>query len=182
MSWDLKVVGAILLLVSLAFPMQQASHYYIDSDGVIRPQAWGTPPGATALFESDQYALHPGSGENSLLALAFAWPVIAVAYWQWRKDVIGIVLRSLEIVFLAGTFLLVYWVSTFTVLTVTRVGAGGYLAFLGLGLYAVGALWADAIALRRWKRRASPPIVEAGGKKGPEVGSADIRPPLKMTR
>jgi hypothetical protein len=166
MCFNFKAVGAILLLVSLGFPMQQASHYYKDSEGAVHRQAWGTPQGATPLFDSDVYALplttsSPGSWENLIWALfAFSWPIIAIAYWQWRKEAIGIVPRILEIVFLAGTFLLVFWVSTFTVFTATRVGAGGYLAFLGLGFYAVGAICADAVALRRWKRRALAPVAE----------------------
>jgi hypothetical protein len=177
MYLNLKVVGAVLLLVSLAFPMQRESNYYKDSEGIVHRQVWGrTPQGATALFESDVYALRSGSWESLMVLLAFAWPVIAVAYWQWRKEAICIVPRALEIVFLFGTSILVYWISIFTILTVTRVGAGGYLAFLGLGFYAVRAIWADVVALREWERRARVPIVEAEDEKSRVVGSTAIRP------
>jgi hypothetical protein len=155
--------------------MQQVSHYYIDSEGAIRPQAWGTPPGTTALFESDVYAIPPAAGENGILPLlAFSWPVIAIAFWQWRKQAVGIVPRILEVVLLAGTFILVLVISTFTLLTVTRVGAGGHLAFLGLGFYAVGALWADVIAFRGWVRPADAPAAGSEEEKMSVAGSTAI--------
>jgi hypothetical protein len=162
MPLSLKILGAILLLSSLAFPPK----YWVDSGGHLHPQSWRTPIGEAGDEPADsggyahpvylviRYALGLGQEEddtdlmyeqspwvNRLMVLAFSWPVIAIAFTQWRKQKIGVGPRILEIVCLVGTFILVCALSTFAIMKETRIGPGGYLAFLALGLYATGALW-----------------------------------------
>lgn len=150
---SLKIVGAVLVLVSLALPMSSCRHY-VDAQGERLEVEKGKPPpqGAREVV-SYQYALESFDVQelaswNKLLV--FVWPVLMVGALFWRRQ--GrtlVVLRVLEILLLAYSIFMVDLLAT---LFADRIEAGAYLAFTGLGLYAVAALWEDVTAFRRWRR------------------------------
>jgi hypothetical protein len=198
MPLNLKILGAVLLMVSLAFPPK----YWVDDRRGLDAQSWRTPVGeahdepedsggyAHGLALVVRYALglgqHGPDGAslddfsreqspwvNRLMLLAFSWPVIAVAFALWRKQKAEIGPRVLVLVLLAGTFVLVCSLSTFAIFKETRVGPGGYLAFLALALYATGAIWADTIAFCAWKRERGAP-----GQRGDQEGTKETAGPV----
>jgi hypothetical protein len=150
---SLKIVGAILVLVSLALPMSSCRHY-VDAQGERLEVEKGEPPpqGAREVV-SYQYALESFDVQelaswNKLLV--FVWPVLMVgALFRWRQGRTLVVLRVLEILLLAYSIFMVDLLAT---LFADRIEAGAYLAFTGLGLYAAAALWEDVTAFRRWRR------------------------------
>jgi len=165
----LKWMGAALLLASLAFPMQRVSTHYLDREGKLQEGTgalWGGGDN-TPVFDKVEYFFTPGrdSWENIwFVLLIFAWPLIGLFVFYWRGQAVGLGVRILEGLLLVLSFIVVQFVSMFTIFTPIRVGEGAYLAFAALGLYAIGAVWADATAYRRWAEGASPesPAAAAG--------------------
>ena len=149
----LKILGAFLLLVSLAFPMSTCKHH-VDSEGkriVLLEEGQALPEHAREEI-SYGYALtpfHPDDAYWWLDLSAFVWPILAVVIFEWRKRgflVLG--LRILEPFMLAGSFWLVEFESTF--LTSGR-AFGAYAAFCALGVYGIAAIWADIARYRAWR-------------------------------
>jgi hypothetical protein len=149
---SMKVVGAILLLASLALPMASCRHYE-DAQGLWVDTAKGQPPPAGAReVVVYQYAWSGLKQEDpSLLPLlAFVWPPVLIGLLlRWRSGRAAVLLRVLEILLLAFSF---WTVNLLATLFVDRMESGAYLAFVALGLYTLGAAWEDASAFRRWRQ------------------------------
>jgi hypothetical protein len=149
-----KLLGALLLLVSLAFPMSTCS-YYEDADGNRVDVADGEAPpeGMTAVIDND-YAfesfdpLDPGEWVK---AFCFAWPILAVAILHLRKrGAVTMAVRILEPALIVGSISLVDFLST---LLADHRALGAYLAFLALGIYAIATIWDDVATFREWKQQ-----------------------------
>jgi hypothetical protein len=152
----IKLLGAMLLLVSLALPMSTCSHYE-DAQGTRIAVAQGeTPPEGARQVTSRTYAFedfHPTDPGNWVKALAFLWPVLALVILQQRKrGRIALGIRILEPALIGLSLYVIDFVSTFFA---DRRAIGAYLAFLAIGIYAVGSLWADVVVYREWKERSS---------------------------
>jgi hypothetical protein len=149
-----KLIGALLLLVSLAFPMSTCSHYENAEGRRIEVAPGETPPEGAVEVVSSTYAfedfqpLNPGYWVR---ALAFAWPILAIATLRWRRrGAIATGVRALEPVLIAGSIYAVHFISSFFA---DRREIGAYLAFLALGIYAVSTLWVDLALYREWRER-----------------------------
>jgi len=149
-----KLLGALLLLVSIAFPMATCSHYE-DAEGKRVEVAEGeTPPEDVKETISYQYAFedfHPNDPGEWVKVFAFAWPLLATMILLRRKrGPVALGVRGLEPLLLAGSIYMVHFISTF--LAESR-AIGAYLAFLALGIYAIATIWADVTLYREWKAR-----------------------------
>jgi hypothetical protein len=149
-----KLLGALLLLVSVAFPMSTCSHYENAEGKIVQVAEGETPPeGVTKVIDHD-YAFetfHPLDPGDWVRVLAFAWPVLAVAILHRRKrGAIALGVRVFEPLLIAGSIYLVHFISTFLA---ERRATGAYLAFLALGIYSIATLWADIEVYREWKKR-----------------------------
>lgn len=157
-----KLIGAALLLASLAFPMATCSHYE-DAEGRRVDVAPGaTPPEGVKEVVSRTYALEdfdlrdPG---DWVTTLAFAWPVLAIAILKRReRGAAALAVRVLEPALIAGSIYVVDFISTF--LADGR-AIGAYLAFLALGIYAAATAWVDVAMYREWRERRSRSTAEA---------------------
>jgi hypothetical protein len=134
-------------------PMSTCTHY-VDKEGmrVFVEEGKPLPEGVSERF-SYNYALEGfGPLEPGLWvrAFAFVWPALGVVVLHWRKRgaIVGCV-RILELPLIVGSFYLVDFISTFLG---DRRSFGAYVAFVALGTYALGALWAD-VALYRERRQ-----------------------------
>ena len=149
-----KLLGAALLLVSLAFPMSTCSHYQDGEGRRIEVAPGETPPEGAVEVVSHSYAFedfHPLDPGDWARALAFAWPVLAIAILRWReRGAIALGVRVLEPALIAGSIYAVHFISSFFA---DRRAIGAYLAFLALGVYAVATVWTDAAVYREWKAR-----------------------------
>ncbi len=149
-----KLLGALLLLVSVAFPMSTCSHYE-DVDGRRIEVAPGeTPPEGTVEVVSRSYAFedfHPLDPGDWVRALAFTWPILAIATLRLRKrGAITLGVRVLEPPLIAGSIYAVHFISSFFA---DRREIGAYLAFLGLGIYAIATIWVDLAVYRKWREQ-----------------------------
>ncbi len=155
MHRNFKILGAFLLLVSLAFPMSTCKHH-VDGEGkrIVLEEGEAIPDDAREVIRYG-YALapfHPNDAYWWLDLSAFVWPLFAIAILEWRKRgflVFGICI--LEPFMLAGSFWLVEFESTFLA---TGRAFGAYSAFLALGIYGLGAARADIVVYREWRQRA----------------------------
>ena len=149
----LKLVGAILLLVSLALPMASCTRFE-DEEGNRVEVVDGDPhPEGIKEVVTYNYALEnfdPTEISSWAVLLTFVWPIIIVGILFWlKRGRIVVVLRILEPLLVIGSFYMVYWISSFLV---TRREWGAYLAFLALGVYGIGFLWEDLILYRGWRQ------------------------------
>lgn len=149
-----KLLGALLLLVSIAFPMATCSHYE-DAEGRRVEVAEGeTPPEGVKEVISSEYAFEdfePGDPGEWVKVFAFSWPLLAtVILLRGKRGRVVLGVRVLEPLLLAGSIYMVHFISTFLV---ERRAMGAYLAFLALGIYAVATIWADVALYREWKAR-----------------------------
>ena len=152
-----KLVGAILLLASLALPMASCRHYE-DARGQWGETRRGQPPPAGAReVVAYQYAwsgLERDDPVSWLPLLAFVWPPLLIGLLRrWKTGRAAVLLRVLEVLLLAYSSWTVYLAAT---LFVDRMESGAYLALLALFLYALGAVRDDAIAYRTWRRARQP--------------------------
>lgn len=150
-----KILGAVLLLVSLCLPMASCT-YYADSQGfpivVDRPES--KPGGVREVDVGPWYAmedLKPAEPMFWMVLASFAWPLLWVALLSWRgKGRIAILLRVIEPILLAYSASMVEFISTFLV---TQREIGAYVAFVGLGTYGIGIVLTDLALFRLWKMR-----------------------------
>lgn len=131
-----KILGALLLLISLGFPISQS----IDQD------SWA-PTG------SYNYALSrdPGDWLEGALwfcLLLFTWPVLMLALLsRFSRGWAALLLRTLELLALLYSYVFVDLLSMFA-----RQETGTHLALCGFAVYALGALWEDAAIFLKWAR------------------------------
>ena len=149
-----KLIGAALLLVSLAFPMSTCSHYEDAGGRRIEVAEGETPPEGAVEVTTRSYAfedfepLDPG---DWVRALAFAWPLMVIALLRWReRGRVALGVRVLEPALIAGSIWAVHFISTFLA---DRRALGAYLAFLALGIYAISTARVDLALYREWKAR-----------------------------
>jgi hypothetical protein len=141
-SW-LKLLGALLLLVSLAFPMSTCSHYEDAEGRRVRVAEGEAPPEGVRKVISEEYALedfHPDDPGDWVRAVAFAWPLLAFGALRLRRrGRVALAIRIAEPLLIGGSFL------------ADSRATGAYLAFAALGLYAIATVWEDLIVYREWK-------------------------------
>jgi hypothetical protein len=138
LSKRLKLLGALMLLGSIALPMARGCAR-VDAQGrLVRPYE----------YAFDRYE---DSDERLIVLVIFAWPMIALGILAWRqKGYVSFGVRAAEPFLMVLSFLAINFISTF--FTGGR-AFGAYVAFAGLGFYAVGALWSDVIVFRKWRSR-----------------------------
>ncbi len=149
----LKVVGAVLLLISLALPMSSCRHYE-DAKGNRIEHAAGAPVPAGAhevvIYNYAWEGFEPRDPSTWLTVLAFVWPALTLGLLlRPERRRAALILRILEILLLAASSVLIDFNAGFSG---DRREAGAYLAYLALALYAAGALWGDVSAFRQWLR------------------------------
>jgi hypothetical protein len=154
MHTHVKLLGALLLLVSVAFPMSTCSHYEDAEGNRVKVAEGETPPeGLTEVIDED-YALEDfdtGDLGDWVRVLAFGWPIVAVAIlYRHKRSRSVVVVRVLEPPLIVGSIYVVDFLSTFFA---DHRASGAYLAFLALGIYAIATLWADVVVWREWKAR-----------------------------
>ena len=149
-----KLIGALLLLASLAFPMSTCSYYENAEGQRIEVDPGETPPEGAVEIVSRTYALedfNPLDPGDWVRALAFAWPILAVATLRLRKrGAIAMGVRVLEPALIAGSIYAVHFISTFFA---DRREIGAYLAFLALGIYAIATVQVNLSLYRKWRER-----------------------------
>lgn len=149
-----KLLGALLLLLSVAFPMSTCSHYEDAGGKRLTLGAGENPPEDATEVVQYNYAFEgfqPLDPREWVRAFGFAWPILAVAIQKLRKrGAVVLVVRILEPPLIVGSVLLVEFLATFFA---DRRAVGAYLAFLALGVYAMAAIWADVAAYRNWRRQ-----------------------------
>lgn len=152
MQTRLKVAGTIIVLLSLALPIEQFS-----ANGWLLPRVY-------AGYDSNGYLLGrlaaPGPGLLSkfILLVIFVWPVLWLALTRWRRGgtLAGVVFCVGEAI-LVPLSILAILVSSNSLLSVSRPGPGAYVGILGFSLYAAGAAWADVTSFRAWRQVARNP-------------------------
>ncbi len=148
----LKMLGALLLLVSLMLPMATCTSYENEEGRQVSVDDIENLPEGVHKVVQSEYALEgfdPLNGEDWLTVLAFVWPVLTIAALWWKpRGRVAIAVRVLELLFLTGSYLFIDFISSFFV---DDRAIGAYLAFLALGLYALGAIWSDVLLYRSWK-------------------------------
>lgn len=133
---SVKILGAILLLISLGFPVSQS----------IDPDSW-EPTGSYSYVLSR----HPSDwleGRLWFCLSLFTWPVLMLALlYRFSQAWVALLLRTLELLALLYSYVLVDLLSMFA-----HQEIGTHIAQCGFAVYALGALWEDAAVLRRWAR------------------------------
>ncbi len=158
----LKLVGAGLVLVSLALPVASCSHFE-DAHGR-RVRVQGEAPAGVRSVVDYSYPLEgfdAADPSDWLVVLAYTWPALALACLRrWPRGGRALTVRLLELPLVAGSLALVDLLAT---LFVERRAVGFYVAAAGLLAYAAGALWADGRLLRERRRAAAvvPPPLQA---------------------
>jgi hypothetical protein len=150
----LKVIGALALLASLAFPFSRGCSpvRYQDAQGntVLLDSRGAAAQGARPIYNYS-YVFESNSADTGVW---FIWPLIFAAIVAWkRKGRAVLVLRILEPPLIVWTAYLVYFISTFMT---GGIAIGTYIALAAIGIYAAGTLWQDIQAFRKWKGARSP--------------------------
>lgn len=158
----LKVVGALLLLISLALPQSSCRHYEDAKANRVEHKTGDPPPAGAHEVVRYNYAwesFEPVDPSTWLTVLAFVWPVLTLGLLlRPEKRRAALFLRLLEILLLAASFVVVDLSGG---LFADRLEAGYYLAMLALVLYAAGTLWGDLAAFRQWRRTRRPRLAPA---------------------
>jgi len=136
LSKRLKLLGALMLLGSLPLPIAR---------GCARVDAQGR------AVDYYVYVFDNIDSAGAVFAVGiFAWPIIALGILAWRRKGYGSLgVRVAEPFLTVLSFYMIDFISTF--FTGGR-AIGAYVAFAGLGFYAVGGLWSDVNAFREWRR------------------------------
>ncbi len=145
----LKLLGALLLIASIALPMSSCTVTEEPDD----KHVFVSPESKTSNDEIEytyvlDYFDH-GDPATWITLIVFSWPVLALAFLQWKRDGrAAMVIRGLEPLLLIGSLIWVEFISTFFA---DRREIGAYLAFCAIGIYAIGAIWSDVALYRNWK-------------------------------
>jgi hypothetical protein len=151
----LKLLGALALLVSLAFPIARGCtpvRYEGAQGNPVSPDSTGTLPQGVRVIQNYKYVFEPfrpTETEDWLSLSVFVWPIIVLGILVWKKEgrlVLG--LRILEPLLIGWSTWAVYFTSTFLV----KMASGAYIGFAALAIYAVGALWQDISVFREWRK------------------------------
>ena len=136
MTKRLKLLGALMLLGSIALPMARGCASVDVQGRLVHPYKYA--------FE------HLDSADERFYTLAiFGWPMVALGILAWRqRGYVSFGVRAAEPFLIVLSFVVINFISTF--FTGGR-ALGAYVAFAGLGFYAVGALWSDVIVFREWR-------------------------------
>ena len=145
----IKILAAVLLLVSIAFPMSSCT--VTEEPDTIQESA--SPETITHSGETEFIYLldHFDAGDPStwVTLFVFTWPVwVLIILHLKRSGRVATATRLLEPALLIGSVIWVDFLSTFFA---DRRELGAYLAFSALGLYAIGTIWADLQIYRKWK-------------------------------
>ena len=147
----LRAIGAALVLLCLALPLGTCS-YHVDAAG--QPVGVENPsqlPEGIELVRQWSFALEgfPTDTLAWLGLLALSWPTLAAAFLSWKPTGrFALAVRVFELPLLAFSIALVNFVSTFFV---SR-AVGAYVAFVGAGIYCLGAVTEDYRVSRDWLR------------------------------
>ena len=153
----LKLLGALALLVSLAFPIARGCTpvRYEDAQGnPVSPDSTGTLPQGVRVIQNYKYVFepfHPTETEDWILLSVFVWPIVVLGILVWKKTgrlVVG--LRILEPLLIGWSTWAVYFISTFLT---SGIASGAYIGFAALAMYAFAALWQDIAVFRNWRTR-----------------------------
>jgi hypothetical protein len=148
----LRAIGAALVLLCLALPLGTCS-YHVDAAG--QPIGVENPnqlPEGVELVRQWSFALEgfPTDTLAWLGLLALCWPAVAAVLLTWRpRGRFALAVRVLELPLMAFSIALVDFFSTFFV---SR-AIGAYVAFVGAGIYCLGAVTEDYRASRDWLRQ-----------------------------
>jgi|SRR3990172_7070929 len=148
----IKLAGALLLLSSLLLPLSSCESYVDKQGHTLRPSEVAAdrplPPGIKV--ERTYFYFFPfqtTDTTNWLILAGFTWPVFMIAALSRFKGRIRVACRFLEAPLLFGSVLALALATLFH----SRLELGAYVAYAGIGAYALGAVWADIDAFRKWK-------------------------------
>ena len=151
-----KVLGALLLLLSIAFPISRSCSpvRYEDAAGkTIVPDKNGSVPPDARVIENYDYvftSFNSTKTDDWLKLSIYIWPILVLGILAWkRKGRIALAIRILEPLFIGYSAYVVDVIATF--FTSGR-ASGAYIAFAALGIYTVGTVWEDINAFRDWRR------------------------------
>jgi hypothetical protein len=174
----LKMTGAFLLLVSLFLPLSSCERY-VDKQGEPLTEISEDrhlPPGAKAITTYHYfYRKFPLTDLGSWLLLAgFTWPVFMVFAIAHLKGRARVACRCLEVPLLFGSVEALSFATMFS----HKLEVGAYVAYTGIGVYGLGALWSYIGAFRQWKAAKATKATESGS---PEFSPPASTPPGKGT-
>jgi hypothetical protein len=158
MKWTasntLKTIGAIILLLSISLPMSKCS-VSVQPDPTIDSYTLSPSEGSkenASTREEKIYVLdhfEPSDPGSWISVLVFIWPLLLIGINRWNTyGGVDLTIRFLEPFFLAGSFFVVDFASTFFA---DRREIGAYVAFLAIALYVIGAVWSDILLYLKWK-------------------------------
>ena len=145
----LKIIGAVLLLLSMTLPMSSCT----KSKEQVAEQVSSTTQSYSANSETKYHYIidniDAADPATWITLLAFVWPVLMLGLLHWKKTGrISLVLRGLELLLIIGSLIWIEFIATFLT---DRREIGAYLAHTAIVTYAVGAIWSDVVLFRNWK-------------------------------
>ena len=151
LAYAFKVIGAVLLLLSMTLPMSSCT----ETKKSVSEQA---SPAAQINSQHSEVKYHYITDNIDLkdpaiwiTFFAFVWPVLALGLLQWKKTGrTALIFRGFELLFLIGSLMWIEFIATFLT---DRREIGAYLAYLALVIYAIGAIRCDVLLYRNWKNK-----------------------------
>jgi hypothetical protein len=142
---------------------------YVDKQGELTEisEDKHLPPGVKAIktYQYFYQIFEPIDLISWLVLAGFTWPVFMVYALARLKGRARVACRCLQVPLLFGSVVALSFATMFS----HRLEVGAYVAYTGIGVYGLGALWSDIGAFRQWKA--------AKAMKRTESGSPGFSPP-----
>jgi hypothetical protein len=145
----LKLIGALMLLVSITLPMSSCTVTGESADNQV-----SISPETNAQSEKTRYKFlleyfDAGDPATWVTIIAFGWPLLVLGILHWKtRGRITLATRVLEPVFLVGSLAWIEFIATFFA---DRIEIGAYLAFCAIAIYAFGMIYGDVLLYRAWQ-------------------------------
>ncbi len=147
----LKVIGAVLLLLSITLPMSSCTE-------TKEPVSEQVSPAAQINSQDSEVKYHYITDNIDLkdpgiwvTFFAFVWPILILGLLQWKKTGrAALIFRGIEILLIISSLIWIDFIATFLT---DRREVGAYLAYLALAIYAVGAIRCDVLLYRNRKNQ-----------------------------
>lgn len=149
----IKVAGAFFLIVSLFLPLSSCDKYIDKQGNAIMPSqvpADSPLPSDIRVVKTYNYfsqRFRPMDIGSWFILAGFIWPAFMIAALSRLKGRVKLACRFLEVPLLLGSVVSLVLIT----LLDTRLEIGAYVAYTSIGVYSLGAAWADVDAFRRWK-------------------------------
>jgi len=151
LAQTLKVIGAVLLLLSMTLPMSSCTETKEASSEQVTSAPQSNSPDSEKEYHYIVDNIDPKDPATWITFLAFVWPVIMLGMLQWKKSGrMALIFRGLELLLIIGSLIWIDFIATFLT---DRREIGAYLAYAALGIYAIGAIRCDILLYRNWKNQ-----------------------------